>query len=1074
MGATQRYKQAQQQTRVISNENGYLKGMYYTDVPLPEGYVKTLVNLDIDNMSGKLTPRPGLQSIGVASFVDKKLTPPAVADHNPLIMNSGRYTILGQSKLCGYNTTNQVVQSAVYHHCTVTYNQGTYVIFSSTEPNSEYYTLYLGDTERYAAPIPEKQIHGQKCVYTDLFRKPVGAFLNDQYFQFTSPNPYTTVTHLVYTKRGVDLLKSELDKKLEYIPEDINPELYYPCQSIPAQPSPSLAATQGFNMLLDDPYKFECKLAMIPTILGIIPYNEDGQPVLSPKLNDTVTLTAYYNAPSEYRSSEFQIKTYATTEQKNIQTNYETKYTLKDVSVENQTITNGTPAYRETSLLCNIAVEPNTTYRVKTNIAYTRIYFFRKKSTNATGTVYTYVSATTPKQGDHVFTVPQDCTLAYIAFTKADSSKITTEELTELNIAEKYSSKGTAELEEIFTAEELQAYVERVGIGTFSIGTYWCTTDADNNKTYYMIKYQYDHTKTAPELEKCLSIFDLENPSHKPTYSEKLSVIEIFSEDTILTETPVKIVWEWRQSTASDWQELDTETRKLSAGYNAETQTFEPFTINYTIANPEVMVRLRILDPAPEGEDLDIVLATQTIGISTTSDSEDTNVLAKKYDLAHCTGMCEWEQRLVLWGVPDALNTIFVSDINNPGYFPYPNNIDTFPDPVMGVYNYGDELIVLTTNSLYRLTWSTEGVGWTHTLVQRNLHITDADLPMNCVIKNMFLFKSGNQYYMMVPKAASTVKGETTIAPISKSIELLLENFHEEIYKITSLMKNDFNLPDFTKRLCYYHSFVDGNVVALNYVYDVDYTIPDDYFEGGIYIKKDSNKYFYVQLRYDTDTRTWSLRMFSTPYILQVPYVDAMGQGRYVLPTQGQDGEAYLQYCEFKDDADSVIQYKPSENDAIQHDAFVKNYQYIDTGNREIDTEHKKRFREFQFKIKNINATELAFYTGFYVDGAERKNIIKYKTDVNDENNEIIVTPVLDDAVSYNANGLFMPTVLGADDSKICWVVGDSAFPGRTLWKVRMPVSGKGYTPRVELLSLNEQRYEILGHSWVYRTMDAR
>jgi hypothetical protein len=166
------------------------------------------------------------------------------------------------------------------------------------------------------------------------------------------------------------------------------------------------------------------------------------------------------------------------------------------------------------------------------------------------------------------------------------------------------------------------------------------------------------------------------------------------------------------------------------------------------------------------------------------------------------------------------------------------------------------------------------------------------------------------------------------------------------------------------------------------------------------------------------------------------------------------------------------VQYYTTGGEEV-HDPFIRNYQYIDTGNREIDTEHKKRFREFQFKIKNINTTALAFYTGFYVDGAERKNIVKYETSVN-EDNEIIVTPVLDDAVSYTADGLFMPTELGTEDSKVCWVVGSSAFPGRTLWKVRMPVSGKGYTPRVELLSLNEQRYEILGHSWVYRTMDAR
>jgi hypothetical protein len=35
-------------------------------------------------------------------------------------------------------------------------------------------------------------------------------------------------------------------------------------------------------------------------------------------------------------------------------------------------------------------------------------------------------------------------------------------------------------------------------------------------------------------------------------------------------------------------------------------------------------------------------------------------------------------------------------------------------------------------------------------------------------------------------------------------------------------------------------------------------------------------------------------------------------------------------------------------------------------------------------------------------------------------------------------------------------------------------VSGKGFSPRAILLSTNEASYEILGHSWVYRTMHAR
>ena len=63
---TQKYKQQQQQVRVQTNESNYAKGMFFSDVPLTEGYSKLLVNWDIDATTGKLIPRKGLRTILVA------------------------------------------------------------------------------------------------------------------------------------------------------------------------------------------------------------------------------------------------------------------------------------------------------------------------------------------------------------------------------------------------------------------------------------------------------------------------------------------------------------------------------------------------------------------------------------------------------------------------------------------------------------------------------------------------------------------------------------------------------------------------------------------------------------------------------------------------------------------------------------------------------------------------------------------------------------------------------------------------------------------------------------------------
>ena len=70
--------------------------------------------------------------------------------------------------------------------------------------------------------------------------------------------------------------------------------------------------------------------------------------------------------------------------------------------------------------------------------------------------------------------------------------------------------------------------------------------------------------------------------------------------------------------------------------------------------------------------------------------------------------------------------------------------------------------------------------------------------------------------------------------------------------------------------------------------------------------------------------------------------------------------------------------------------------------------------------------------------------------------------------------GELTPTTLAEEQDPDRWVLNQSAFPGRTLCKIRMPISGKGLTPRAIILSTNEAEYEIFGLAWVYRTMHGR
>jgi hypothetical protein len=59
-------------------------------------------------------------------------------------------------------------------------------------------------------------------------------------------------------------------------------------------------------------------------------------------------------------------------------------------------------------------------------------------------------------------------------------------------------------------------------------------------------------------------------------------------------------------------------------------------------------------------------------------------------------------------------------------------------------------------------------------------------------------------------------------------------------------------------------------------------------------------------------------------------------------------------------------------------------------------------------------------------------------------------------------------------DDVNCWALDISRFPDTQFWKVRIPISGKGYAPRMLFISYNEKAYELLNNSWVARQLNAR
>ena len=540
------------------------------------------------------------------------------------------------------------------------------------------------------------------------------------------------------------------------------------------------------------------------------------------------------------------------------------------------------------------------------------------------------------------------------------------------------------------------------------------------------------------------------------------------------------IVWDWKELSADEWINIDTVL--LAVSDNNPPVLEVPFKA----PSENVMVRVQAYkyDTANNTFFEDVERA-MTVGFDFTLDEHGTvnNLSQENYNLAHCSGMYYWKNRLVLFGLSDDPTILFISDLNEPAYFPYPNNITVFDQPVVSVIELMDNLMVFTTDKIYQVSLSEDGNSWITTIVQSNLRIDPSDRHLILTVRNMLFFKSGDHYYMVVPKSTSTT-GELVLAPISTPIIELFNGFSANF----STFMHDLYSFKYYYNLIDYYNFLDYEDVHNVYVfrmYDED-------------MDEEKYGYFHFDLIYNTVDRTWKIYCYQTAHKIFPYQFDAARSGVFAFTDvyESPDGMSStyardVQLLRF-DVHNSKDFYIPAMDvywvveDSLEtlrslalsnsSDYYFKNYQLLDTGYRNDQYHTNKRYRELQFQINNIDCVKLDFGLDFLLDGDKRKTFIVYDTQqVVDTTNAnygmVYIEPVpimnipedeynlIPDDIAFRANH---------------WTLDESLFPEVNLWKVRVTVSGKGTAPRIRFASYNETRFEVTSINWVYRMMYMR
>ena len=545
--------------------------------------------------------------------------------------------------------------------------------------------------------------------------------------------------------------------------------------------------------------------------------------------------------------------------------------------------------------------------------------------------------------------------------------------------------------------------------------------------------------------------------------------IHFVATGTIPLNKRYKFVAEWAAMNNTSWNTI----KEWTVDTGTDITNLE---IAFDFAPPieEAIIRISAY-PVTENVVADISDSVLAVGFrfQKTIYNNTINSDKKQYSIHKASGICYWKNRIVAWGVPEDDTILFMSDVNDPTYFPYPNNIETFTSSIQYCTPFGDNLLVFTADSLYIIALADDGASWTCKCLQRNLCIAAWDVHLVQTVKNMLFFKSGNYYYMVVPKSSS-LTGELTIADVSKPMRGFFDNFKASVLEVlNNTYMPEIEYTDFD--IAHYYNYLSKDSVHNVYMLVVP----------GIHETHDT--YVNLDVIYDTVNRTWRVYTYgssaklvphNTSYTQDTMFVskfqfgpDNIRKGIQHLTWGAEREDTYLQNNDSRLSATDEYIVVP-EN---QKQSVIGNRQLIDTGYREHASNFKKRYRELQFTINNSSLNALTFYVAFLIDGALRKSWYGYKmvqdTDPASPTYGVIsVHRVLLPSISNTSGTLITPSTTVLDD----WVLDMSAFPDNGYWKCRTTVSGKGYVPRMLINSPNAKIFELLNISWVYRTLYSR
>ena len=452
------------------------------------------------------------------------------------------------------------------------------------------------------------------------------------------------------------------------------------------------------------------------------------------------------------------------------------------------------------------------------------------------------------------------------------------------------------------------------------------------------------------------------------------------------------------------------------------------------------------------------------------------NLGTDKLDLTTATGMFTFNNMLGLYGVEGAETTLFFSDIENPGYFPFPHNTESYDEYILKVINYLDILLVVTTTSIYTISGSGLASSFVSKKLITNLNITESDAELIKVIKDQVFFKADNTFFVLKPNSYTGDAADLRAYEVSKSINTFLQNFKENTLALFNTLyplkltepnlinnKKEINIWKYNDLSIkgYNQHVVDGKLQVVlrlelvcnetpNYLLQRRYTNDVD-----------------LVLIYDTLTKQWYFQTFNLLNTCAIRHRRIDNQVLLLFDNFIKDNKKYLLIAKHTTDPRDYYEYDV-EGQTVKREAKLPNWQLLDTGVLELNNVLYKRLRELQFTINNTTQQQLKFFVTMNADG---KNVLEDTKYVVEQDTAV-------DSLDYGhiyvnayeeANLEFISSTVFDD-----WTLDFSKFPDITLLRTHLLLTGKGRFISCEVINRDEKPYELSNTILVYRVMHSR